>query len=68
MRNVDIPLLLMGCACGLLALFFYVLDWRKQDREHYSKRFGRMPSSIWVLPAILFVVLAFVCFKAAFSK
>lgn len=68
MRHVDVPLLLMGCGFGLLALFFYVLDWRKQDREHYGKRFGRKRASIWVLPAILCVVLTFVCFKAAFSK
>ena len=68
MRHVDVPLLLMGCAFASLALLCYVPDWRKQTREHYSDRFGYKPASIWALPAILFVVLAFVCFKAAFSN
>jgi hypothetical protein len=60
--------LAVGCVFAALAIPFLVLDWRKSDRENYRKKYGPKSSSVWMIPAMIFIFLAMWCFHTAFNS
>ena len=51
---------------AILAVIFFVLDYRKCYRERYWEKYGYRSSSIWILPAFVCGVIAYAMFYPLF--
>jgi hypothetical protein len=57
----------IGAVFTLLTLGCMVMDGRVCQRGSYEKRFGPKSSSLWMLPALVFGMIAFFFLGLAFK-
>jgi hypothetical protein len=68
MLAIDYMAFVTGCIFAALAVPFFILDWRMTERGNYLEKYGLRSSSVWMIPAMAFVVLAMYWFHAAFTR
>ncbi len=65
MFTVEWSRLAVGSVFAGIALLFMLLDFRKCSREHYAEKYGNKSSSLWMLLAAPFALVAIIFFDGS---